>query len=60
MAVVVPQEIDAFTAPTADSVVRAVSLIRAGGVTAGAHTPSSAFGAGYAETLDGVELRLAA
>jgi len=39
---------------TADSVVRAVGLVLAAGVSAGAHTPSSAFGAGYAATLDGV------
>jgi saccharopine dehydrogenase (NAD+, L-lysine-forming) len=43
---------------TADSVVRAVALVLAGGVTPGAHTPSSAFGSGYAETLDGVSLTL--
>jgi saccharopine dehydrogenase (NAD+, L-lysine-forming) len=43
---------------TADSVVRSVMGVLAGGVTPGAHTPSSAFGAGYAATLDGVTLNL--
>ncbi len=43
---------------TADSVVRAVGLLLAGDVRPGAHTPSSAFGAGYAETLDGVQMTL--
>jgi short subunit dehydrogenase-like uncharacterized protein len=37
---------------TADSVVRAMGRIAS--VGPGAHTPSSAFGAGYAATLDGV------
>jgi short subunit dehydrogenase-like uncharacterized protein len=40
---------------TADSVVRAAALIDA--VTPGAHTPSSAFTAAYASTLDGVTLQ---
>jgi short subunit dehydrogenase-like uncharacterized protein len=44
---------------TADSVVRAVARLLAGGVAAGAHTPSSAFGPGYADTLDGVRVELA-
>jgi saccharopine dehydrogenase (NAD+, L-lysine-forming) len=39
---------------TADSVVRAVPRLAAGDVPPGAHTPSTAFGAGYVETLDGV------
>ena len=43
---------------TADSVVRAVGLVLAGGIAPGAHTPSSAFGHGYAETLDGVQMTL--
>lgn len=43
---------------TADSVVRAVSLVLDRGVPAGAHTPSSAFGSGYAGTLDGVTMTL--
>jgi saccharopine dehydrogenase (NAD+, L-lysine-forming) len=39
---------------TADAVVRAVERILAGGVPAGAHTPSSAFGADFVRELDGV------
>ncbi|MGH3438017.1 MAG: saccharopine dehydrogenase family protein [Sciscionella sp.] len=41
---------------TADSVLRAVNQLRAGGVEAGAHTPSTAFGAGFAAECDGVAL----
>jgi saccharopine dehydrogenase (NAD+, L-lysine-forming) len=41
---------------TADSVVRAISLLLAGTAVPGAHTPSSAFGAAYAGTLTGVTL----
>lgn len=39
---------------TADAVVRAVERLLAGGVPAGAHTPSSAFGADFVRELDGV------
>jgi saccharopine dehydrogenase (NAD+, L-lysine-forming) len=39
---------------TADAVVRAVERVLAGGVPAGAHTPSSAFGADFVRELDGV------
>lgn len=39
---------------TADAVVRAVERILAGGVPAGARTPSSAFGADFVRELDGV------
>jgi short subunit dehydrogenase-like uncharacterized protein len=39
---------------TADAVVRAVERILAGGVPAGVHTPSSAFGADFVRELDGV------
>jgi saccharopine dehydrogenase (NAD+, L-lysine-forming) len=39
---------------TADSVVRAVRRVLDGDAEPGAHTPSSAFGSGYVETLDGV------
>jgi saccharopine dehydrogenase (NAD+, L-lysine-forming) len=39
---------------TADSVVRAVERLIEGDVPAGSHTPSSAFGADYVRTLDGV------
>jgi len=41
---------------TADAVVRGVALLLAGGVTPGAHTPSSAFGADFVTTLDGVRI----
>lgn len=41
---------------TADSVVRAVTRLLAGGVSAGAHTPSSAFGADFVRELDGVRV----
>lgn len=41
---------------TADSVVRAIARLLDGDVAAGAHTPSTAFGSGYAETLDGVRM----
>jgi saccharopine dehydrogenase (NAD+, L-lysine-forming) len=49
----------ALTAPngydlTADSVVRTVERLLAGGVPAGSHTPSTAFGADFVRTLDGV------
>ncbi len=49
----------ALTAPngydlTADSVVRAAQRLVAGGVAVGAHTPATAFGAGYVRELDGV------
>ncbi|PRY34078.1 saccharopine dehydrogenase family protein [Umezawaea tangerina] len=49
----------ALTAPnaydlTADAVVRAVQRLLDGGVPAGSHTPSSAFGADFVRTLDGV------
>jgi saccharopine dehydrogenase (NAD+, L-lysine-forming) len=39
---------------TADSVLHAVSRLLAGGVAAGAHTPSSAFGADFVREIDGV------
>jgi short subunit dehydrogenase-like uncharacterized protein len=39
---------------TADSVVRAVDRLLAGGVAPGAHTPSSALGADFVRELDGV------
>ena len=39
---------------TADAVLRAVDLLLVGGVPAGAHTPSSAFGADFVRTLEGV------
>jgi short subunit dehydrogenase-like uncharacterized protein len=47
---------------TADSMVRAVRLILDSGTcpAPGAHTPSSAFGAGYVETLDRVAVTLPA
>ncbi|HWO64409.1 MAG TPA: saccharopine dehydrogenase, partial [Umezawaea sp.] len=41
---------------TADAVLRAVDLLLVGGVPAGAHTPSSAFGADFVRTLDGVTI----
>lgn len=41
---------------TADSVLRVVQAIIAGDVQPGAHTPSTALGARFALTLDGVEL----
>ncbi|HEX6343646.1 saccharopine dehydrogenase family protein [Umezawaea sp.] len=39
---------------TADAVVRVVDRLLAGDVPAGSHTPSSAFGADFVRTLDGV------
>jgi saccharopine dehydrogenase (NAD+, L-lysine-forming) len=39
---------------TADSVVRTVQRLLEGGTPAGTHTPSSAFGADFVRTLDGV------
>lgn len=39
---------------TADSVVRAVTALVAGSVAPGAHTPATAFGPAYLESLDGV------
>ncbi len=39
---------------TADAVVRVVERLLEGDVPAGAHTPSSAFGADFVRTLDGV------
>ncbi|WNV83503.1 saccharopine dehydrogenase NADP-binding domain-containing protein [Umezawaea sp. Da 62-37] len=49
----------ALTAPngydlTADAVVRIVQRLLTGDVPAGSHTPSSAFGADFVRTLDGV------
>jgi saccharopine dehydrogenase (NAD+, L-lysine-forming) len=41
---------------TADSVVRATRLLLDGVAAPGAHTPSSAFGADYVGTLDGVRV----
>jgi saccharopine dehydrogenase (NAD+, L-lysine-forming) len=41
---------------TADSVVRIASRLCAGGLPAGAHTPSSLLGAQFALELDGVQL----
>jgi saccharopine dehydrogenase (NAD+, L-lysine-forming) len=41
---------------TADAVVRGVARLLAGGVAPGAHTPSSAFGADFVTTLDGVRI----
>ncbi|KAA2264337.1 NAD(P)H-binding protein [Solihabitans fulvus] len=40
---------------TADAVLRAVARLTEGGVVPGAHTPSSALGADFVTTLDGVE-----
>jgi short subunit dehydrogenase-like uncharacterized protein len=44
---------------TADSMVRATRRLLDGDVTPGAHTPSSAFGAAYVDSLDGVRVSLA-
>jgi saccharopine dehydrogenase (NAD+, L-lysine-forming) len=41
---------------TADSTLRAVLKLVAGGVPAGSHTPSSAFGADFVRELDGIVL----
>jgi saccharopine dehydrogenase (NAD+, L-lysine-forming) len=41
---------------TADAVVSAVARLIAGGVAPGAHTPSTAFGADFVTTLDGVRI----
>jgi saccharopine dehydrogenase (NAD+, L-lysine-forming) len=39
---------------TADASLRAVQAVLAGGIPPGTHTPSTALGAGFAATLDGV------
>ena len=41
---------------TADSVVRAAAVLLAGGIEPGAHTPATALGTGFAQTLDGVRI----
>lgn len=43
---------------TADSVVRAAALLLAGDIPPGAHTPSSALGASYVESLTNVRLTM--
>lgn len=41
---------------TADSVLHAVEDLRAGGVSAGAHTPATAFGADFVRRMNGIEV----
>lgn len=42
---------------TADAIVRIATRLAAGEVAPGAHTPSSAFGSGFVEELDGIRVQ---